>query len=151
LNGGETEPKLPAEPSSEQKVSARELEKKGQTRLFVEQQIVKSAFLPPEIVGAFEKVLPGAADRVFRFAENEQRHAHKMDELDRMLPFRQVRTGQFIGFFLALCLMGGGVFLLYNGKDVSGFSSLATGLISLLAPHIFAAKNQKPETRESSK
>lgn len=56
---------------------------------------------PPKMIEAFENVLSGSADRIFVMAEKEQHHQHKLDKLDKWLPFWQTVIGQGIGFVLA--------------------------------------------------
>jgi uncharacterized membrane protein len=112
-------------------------------------EIFSGPIPPPKILEAFEKVLPGAGDRIFKIAEREQLHQHKLNKLDRILPFINVLFGQIIGFLLGAGLIGGGVFLLYHDKNVAGFSSLITGLVSLILPLILRRKLLDDDSKSS--
>ncbi len=69
-------------------------------------QVAQSQFhqgpLPvPEDLYKYEKICPGAADRIIRMAEEEQKSLNKY----RLKEYRSLRMGLIFGFVSLLCLM----------------------------------------------
>ncbi len=44
-------------------------------------EIFSGPIPPPQTLQAFEKAVPGSADRILIMAENEQKHHHKIETL----------------------------------------------------------------------
>lgn len=91
----------------------------------------------PEILAGYENTLAGAADRIIKMAEEEQRHRH--DQEHRMLEsdIRLQRSGMILYFILGLILMVLGFILLYMNRDLSGLASVLNafaGISAIFAP-----------------
>ncbi|RMF68701.1 MAG: DUF2335 domain-containing protein [Calditrichaeota bacterium] len=98
---------------------------------------------PPEVLGAYDKILPGAAERILKMAEREQRVSNEID----IKLAKYVGRGQLFGFLLGLVTILGGILLIYVGKDVGGLTSLLAGLGALLLAYLHGQK----ESNETEK
>lgn len=104
-----------------------------------------SAPLPtPADFRGYEDVLPGAADRILGLVEREQtrRISKERSEAQRSL------LGLFLGFTLSAMSVGGGVWAMYLGRDVSfslGLSGL--GLFGIILGTILRWRSTPPGTR----
>lgn len=106
---------------------------------------------PPRVLQGYEQVLPGAAERLFVMAEKEQSHAHQLNEkmVDGMTA--QSRTGQSMGFFIAIfgllvgfiCMMAGGYWI-NSTLIITGGGVIGVDLIALVALFLKTAGHQNP-------
>jgi len=87
-------------------------------------------------LGAYDKILPGAAERILRMAEKEQEVSNKID----IKLTKYVGRGQLFGFVLGLVTIIGGILLIYVGKDIGGLTSLLSGLGALLWAYLHGQK-----------
>ena len=71
----------------------------------------------PEDFLQYEKVLPGAADRILSMAEKQLLHRTGLEKEIVAKNFRQSSIGQFIGGILALICLGVSFWLGMNGHD----------------------------------
>ena len=54
----------------------------------------------PEILEHYNRISPGAADRIIAMAEDNNRHFQAMDTLTMTAAFRERRRGQFFGLIV---------------------------------------------------
>jgi uncharacterized membrane protein len=94
---------------------------------------------PPTLLDGYEKILPGAAERILVLAEDEAKHRRSVEILTRKAEIRlakgehyQVYLGQFFALIVTLAFVSGAVFLIYNGKAVTG-TILAGGAVAGIA------------------
>ena len=120
----------------------------------VERRLEYSGPLPhPEILGGYEKVLPGSADRILKMAEKQQ--DHRISNENKLVDAEnQSRLlGLVAGFLIATLGLGGAVYLGYNGKTwESGIMSGGT-LVGLVTVFVKGSSNnnQEKEQRVQSK
>jgi uncharacterized membrane protein len=96
---------------------------------------------PPAVLGQYEEILPGSAERILSMAENEQSHRHYYDNGLLGLFTR----GQWFAFILGLAAIGAGTYLLSIGQDLGGFTSLILGLGPIIAALLFRRKYPLPK------
>jgi len=82
----------------------------------------------PEILQGFEDVLPGAAERIFKMAENEQANRHKNQRTVLISSIRIVYTGVLIAFLIVLFIG----FLIYHCVTVNAYE-VAIALSAIVA------------------
>jgi uncharacterized membrane protein len=91
----------------------------------------------PEDFAAYERVLPGAADRILAMAENQATHRQGLE--------RRAVTGDIIksmmGTVLAYITFGGcmygAVYLLFHDKPIHSLAALITALGAAFGPKIY--------------
>jgi uncharacterized membrane protein len=112
----------------------------------VERRLEYSGPLPhPEILGGYEKVLPGSADRIFKMAEKQL--DHRISNENKLVNAEnQIRLfGLITGFLIAIFGLGGAVYLGYNGKTLeSGIMSGGT-LVGLVTVFVKGSGNNNQE------
>ncbi len=109
----------------------------------------------------YERVLPGAADRILRMAEAEQQHRHQMESdstkvfsEDRQAQNAQFRRGQFFALLIGLLalLVPAIIAMLYDNPTatiVAGVVSVVLGGSGLVAV-IRAFTGPRGQTSDSS-
>lgn len=89
---------------------------------------------PPEILNGYEKVCPGAADRVIKMAESQSKHRQSLEKSVVKSNIENEKTGMWMSLILTISIMGAGVYLILNDKNTVGF-------FAFFAPAVFQAGN----------
>jgi len=116
--------------------------------------------LPPaRTLAGYEKVLPGAAERVFVMAEEEQTHRHAMQikQQDRELAahdklvdgyLKQDTMGKIFGFVIALCVLGLACLMAVLGHESMALAMVTidvVGLAAVFAIGKYYARNEQSQ------
>jgi uncharacterized membrane protein len=96
----------------------------------------------PNTLAGYEKALPGAAERVFLMAEREQKHKHQCEASALKWAVISTLIGQFSGFIIGLIGVGGGIYLVFAGKPLAGFSTFFTSLASIIGVFFFLKREE---------
>lgn len=101
----------------------------------------------PDTLAAYEKILPGAAERIFlRF---EKQSDHRMDMESKVIgsnTFSQ-RWSTVLASLVALLVASGALFLTHEGRSVAGLAVFFGTLFSFLATYALGKKLQGDERR----
>lgn len=101
---------------------------------------------PPIYLDAYNKVLPGAADRIIAMAEKQLNERTQKEMLALKLPYQLASRGQILGFLLAFaCLVLTG-FLAFTGHDtvagvIGGGTIVSLAVIFVTGKHIEQKKS----------
>ncbi len=87
----------------------------------------------PEDFKKYEQILPGAADRILKMAENEQSFRHTLQSKVVKNETTHIRLGIFSGFLIAITAIIGGIILTAMNNSVYGISTIIAALASLIA------------------
>jgi uncharacterized membrane protein len=108
--------------------------------------IARSAPLPtPQDLAAYERVAPGAAERILAMAEAQTRHRR---ELERSVVFNNIaseRRAQWLAFCIALVVSGSGTYLIAVRQSAEGLVALVGTLAGLLALFLRGAHTRARE------
>jgi len=89
---------------------------------------------PPSTLAAYDRVHPGAANRIIEMAEQRASHRESMERLIADSSTKNERIGMWFAFMLTGALMGIGGLLVAKGKDTVGY-------LAVFLPVIFHAGN----------
>jgi uncharacterized membrane protein len=96
--------------------------------------ITRSAPLPtPEELAAYERVAPGAAERILAMAEAQTRHRRELESAVVLNNISSERRAQWLAFCLALVVSGNGTYLIAVEQSAEGLVALVGTLAGLLA------------------
>ena len=100
---------------------------------------------PPEYLAQYKSILPDAPERIMIMAEKEQQHRHDVENTMVKEGMKQKKTGQILGFLLAL-LFGAASFVL----GVKGQTALAgiLGTTTVIGLAVVFVLNKKPSDNE---
>lgn len=113
---------------------------------------------PPELLAAYERILPGAADRILRMAEEEGRHRRSLEnravdaDIEAMRrQFTEARLGQIFAFLIAVMFIASGTYLV-TVKDNTAVGLLfgAVGLGGLVSTFIWG-RSKRPQGEDKGK
>lgn len=126
---------LPAQPIIS---DARRLDRRNSSSVVVSKQYMGPT-PPPEHVEAFERMIPGAADRFLKLAEGEAAHRRAIEE--RMAQETQANAatnrtlagrGQGYAFIIAMSGIAAGFYLGLHGQQITGSIIGGGGLVTII-------------------
>jgi uncharacterized membrane protein len=125
----------------------KRIERQPHSELVITQaQTMYSGPLPsPEEFGRYESVLPGAADRIIAMAEKQAEHRQNLESHVVRSNSRNSTLGVLFAFVLGIITIGGGVFLAYFGRELSGAILGSAGLIGLVSVFIYGTRSSRSE------
>lgn len=97
----------------------------------------------PKILEGYERILPGAADRILKMAETAQSHKHTLgkDQQDKISSL--LHSGQFFAFIIAILAIGFSFILLLYDKQIAGFITLFFTIATFLSVYFHKLKTGK--------
>lgn len=104
--------------------------------------------IPPVIfVSDWDRLLPGAADRILKMTEAEGDHRRLMERGEQEMVSRHHKRdimlkilGQLFAFLFLLLLTGGGFYLIAIDKDATGIVSILGAAGSIVGMFIYGKK-----------
>lgn len=105
---------------------------------------------PPHVLGDYDKVQPGFAERIIVMAEKEQAHRHGMEHQALSSGISIQKRGQIFALLVSLVILGGSMFLIYSGKEISGSLLAGASLTGLAYIFITGRKHDEPADEEGS-
>jgi uncharacterized membrane protein len=107
------------------------------TTLSVVREEAYSGPLPhPDHLSRYDAILPGAAERILRMSETEQRHRHRLDRTSLLLDFAYAIAGQVLGFAVAIGMLIGAYYAAMAGHEAVAGGFLAAGAASMVTAFI---------------
>lgn len=107
-----------------------------------EHQVYAGPLPPASELARYEEILPGAADRILKMAEDQgqgrrwlEQNALRWDHQERLL-------GQIFGFVISLSAIGAGLYAAMNGHPLAGSLLGTGGVVGLAAVFVYGSKNK---------
>ncbi len=99
----------------------------------------------------YEEVVPGAADRILKMAEEQSRHRRKMESEMLQASIRAERIGQILGFMIFLTALLAGIVLMGLGKDAIGLITSLGSLAAIIGLFIYSRNTSKTELNKKKR
>lgn len=99
----------------------------------------------------YEEVVPGAADRILKMAEEQSRHRRKMESEMLQASIRAERIGQILGFMIFLTALLAGIVLMGLGKDAIGLITSLGSLAAIIGLFIYSRNTGKTELNKKKR
>jgi uncharacterized membrane protein len=121
----------------------------NRTEVIMQSQFIGPIPLPAHLEH-YEKILPGAAERILAMAERQSAHRQKIEDKVITSDVKNSSRGLTYGFIICLVAIVGGFTLIYLGKSIEGSVIGGTALVGLVTAFIYGS-NQRRKERESKK
>lgn len=97
---------------------------------------------PPEELAKYDRVVPGAAERIISMAESEMRHRHKNeDKLSRGVVCTAVLSIIF-AFIVAFSLVGLAAYVAYMGNGAAAATIAVGSIAGVIGSFLYKSKNK---------
>ncbi|MGU8529937.1 DUF2335 domain-containing protein [Clostridium perfringens] len=120
----------------------------------MKREIVKASFsgpLPhPGILKGYDKVCPGAADRIIKMAEDQMHHRQSMEKNFLHSNSRNSLLGIVFAFILGVVVISGGIYCVAIGRQVSGLLFGGAGLSTVVIAFIRGTRMSIGETKSKN-
>ncbi len=134
-------------------------EESKKRRLFRQQQSIqiqasRTQFIgpipPPEILSKYNDALPNAAERIVAMAESQMKHRQALEYMVLSSNCKVQQRGPIYGFIISMFAIGGGIYLIHTGKDISGLATIITSLAALVGTFVYGKITQQKQLREQN-
>lgn len=104
----------------------------------------------PSDLQGYENIIPGAADRILRMAENQAEHRQFLEKTVVRGDSRRAFCGLWVGGFIAFSVLAGAVFLISTGHDIAGAVVGGLDIVSLAAVFVYGTVSRRTERTQKA-
>jgi len=105
---------------------------------------------PPEILRKFDEVVPGAAERIIKMAEDQSIHRKELEKKVIDSDIARSKWGQILGFVIAIAgLAVSAIIVVYGNAIAGGIIGVGT-LASLVGVFMYGSKTRSEERKVKS-
>jgi uncharacterized membrane protein len=104
-----------------------------------------SPIAPPQIVAAWEQILPGSADRILKLTEKQSTHRQKSETKVIDSNISKEKIGQILAFVFCISVVLCGTFLIYSGKDTAGLVAICAAIVAPAGLFIYSKQQGRKE------
>lgn len=97
---------------------------------------------PPHILGEYDQIQKGLAERIVVMAEKEQAHRHEIEEKALQASIGAEKRGQKYAYVLSLLILLGSIGLIYAGENIAGSLLAGSTLVGLAYVFITGRKQE---------
>jgi len=119
--------------------------------LHVQEEYFQGPLPRPATLKEYEDILSGSADRIITMAEKQQQHRMEMEHAVIHSDIVMERLGLATGFILAVILAIGGIWLVSEGKELTGLIVLVGEIAALVGAFLFGQRRRQRELDERKK
>ena len=117
--------------------------KKVSTAIIREQHTFSGPLPPPEDLARYDQVVPGAAERIIKMAENEMMHRHKNEDKMSSGMIWTTVISTFFAFFVAISLVGLSFYLAYRGFFAASASVAVGSIAAVISAFLYKSRKKK--------
>ena len=108
--------------------------------------------LPPSfMLKEYEEILPGAADRILKMAEQQASHRQSIEKTVIDSKSKAEILGVIFAGLIGLSAIVGGFVLIYIGRSGEGIAAIITSLASLIGAYLYGTHSERAEREEKQK
>jgi uncharacterized membrane protein len=140
---------LPAQPqtqlqASEQKVNSesRNLEHHSFTSV---KTIFQGPVPPPELIAAYDAIVPGVARQIFDMAKSQADHRQSLEKKVIDSDIINSKRGSYFAFMLGIIGFAIAAFALYLGHPTAAVAICGAPLVSLVGVFVYGTKSRREE------
>lgn len=126
-------------------------EPKSKEVLITSEQHFQGPVPPPSLLAGYDKIVPGAADRIISMTEKQLEHRLNIENKVIESKIKDSKLGMILGFFVATFVIAVGGMAIYMGKDLLGASAIITVIAGLVGTFVYATNSNKKEREDKDK
>lgn len=136
-------PTLPSEIDKAVRLQVQEL-------LAVRSELFSGPLPHPDHLEAYERIMPGAAERIFQAFGEEAGHRHAMESKVVDSSTRLESRGQIFGFVIGMTALIGGIGLMALDKSLTGAATSLSALVTLVGVFVWSKRQKSRELSEKA-
>ena len=105
---------------------------------------------PPDLLRGYDLVVPGAAERILKMAEEQAKHRQNLERLVIAGGSKRANMGLCLGFILSLIVLALSAGLIVNGYEIAGTVIGSIDLVSLATVFVVGRIDQRRERVEKA-
>jgi len=114
----------------------------AEVRQFFQMISYQAPLPPPDMLAAYERILPGAAKRIFDRMERQADHRQWAEKVKLEADIMAQKKGQYFAFIMGLIGLIGGFGLIWIGSSAIGLSIFISTLAAFVAVFIVGKSKQ---------
>lgn len=118
------------------------------TQLSVRRETFAGPLPPPEVLAHYAQIFPELPKILVARYESQAEHRQSLEKRAVDSNIKREKTGQWMAFILSFLAIGGGLYLSYLGKDLSGIVAIVTAVAGLATVFITEKILRKKERDE---
>lgn len=103
----------------------------------------------PEALLEYDRIVPGAAERILHMAEKQQSHRHEQEKLDLNEGVKYARRGQWMAFTITTAAFVVGTYLAFTGHPTVASILFGGVLVGIVVAFLGSRKTSKEEEERS--
>ena len=97
---------------------------------------------PPQVLQQYERIIPGAAERILKMAENQSKHRHIMEKSIINSNISNEKKGLIFGFIIGLFAITVGLICTFLGQPLPGSFIGGGGVIGLVVVFVYGSQKR---------
>lgn len=102
---------------------------------------------PPDYLAAYEKILPGTANRLLKMAEIQIKHTQETEKSLLRVNAANSLLGIVFAFLLGFLIIGGGIYLSSMGSHYGSWLTIG-GAVSLISIFVYGTRLSNKNTKK---
>ena len=136
-------PTLPSEIDKAVRLQVQEM-------LAVRSELFSGPLPHPDHLESYERIMPGAAERIFQAFGEEAGHRHAMESKVVDSSMRSESRGQIFGFVIGMTALIGGIGLMAFDKSITGVATSLSALVTLVGVFVWSKRQKSRQLSEKS-
>lgn len=106
---------------------------------------------PPEMIEAYNAIVPGAGKMIFDMAVSQQSHRQALEQSVIKADIRNSKRGSWFGFILGIIGFAVSAYALYLGQPAAAIAIGSASLVSLAGVFVYGTKSRRAERDQKNK
>jgi len=127
----------------------KNLEKTGSDLALILERYYSGPLPHPAILKQYEEFIPGSAEKIIKIFEKQTNHRHFLEKKNLENSHNQIKTGQYLGFFICLSSIISGTICALYGAILPGSLFGTAGVAGLAAVFIYGSKKKEKDEKKN--
>ncbi len=103
---------------------------------------------PPEVLAQYNEIVPGAAERILKMAEEQSAHRRRLEDKTISAQLHESGRGQWMALIVTLEFPGGSLWITHDGYPAVGATLSSATVVSLATVFILGKRAQQKDLEQ---